>query len=502
MANWFERIIKHPERLDPNLNKNPISTVRQIIAGSFYKVSDLRGATDLSTIRTQIDTMRALAEDSQVSTALSYYATDATTPNANGDIMWATCLDDKKSEVADIINAKIKEWKINQYARDHILELATVGNLYIPSTERYRESVSKVDVSGVALDSNSIPEYDYEILPAYALPPEQVIHLWYQGKPAGFIIDEDDNYSSVLTRFPESSIIHFSLGGLLGNYSITARNKEGEEVEYDIQFGSPLMDKAVQPTQTLNLLEDASVLSSLNRIIKFVNVECGNAEEEEIQQTLADIKATIEQQLSLNTATGDAQSFVNPQSPNNLIYVPKINGTDPISITDLNMTEASDADNKLLEYYLNKKLSVLGIPKEAMNFSSPEGLGGAGSVMSQRSQLYANALQRLETAYMQGWKDAFNQYFIARNLNDYVDSFELHMNPIVTQLSTVTFERRDSALAQATAVSELMKGLGVTDKSRYTTAVTEVLSEALPKTSSDVANWEIDTTQPEEGGMM
>ncbi len=116
---------------------------------------------------------------------------------------------------------------------------------------------------------------------------------------------------------------------------------------------------------------------------------------------------------------------MNPQSPNNLIYLPKINGQDAISITDLNMAEATEADNALLQYYQDKKLSVLGIPKEMLNFSSNEGLGGAGSVMSQRSSIYANALQRLETAYISGWTDAINKYFAARNMHGMVNTFTL-----------------------------------------------------------------------------
>lgn len=37
--------------------------------------------------------MRALANDSQVATALSYYATDATIPNSDGQIIWAVPID-------------------------------------------------------------------------------------------------------------------------------------------------------------------------------------------------------------------------------------------------------------------------------------------------------------------------------------------------------------------------------------------------------------------------
>jgi hypothetical protein len=67
----------------------------------------------------------------------------------------------------------------------------------------------------------------------------------------------------------------------------------------------------------------------------------------------------IEQQLALNTSTGNAESFVNPQSPNNLIYLAKVNGQDAVSITDLNMQDDAENADKLLNYYQDKKLRII-----------------------------------------------------------------------------------------------------------------------------------------------
>lgn len=492
---WIERLLR---------KRKPVTSIlRRSLSGSIYKVSDIRGNSDLATIKTQIDVMRALARDSQVNTALSYYATDATTVNTSGQIIWATSkVPGAASEAADIINKLFKRWNINSYARDHILELATIGNLYIPTTDLYRqEPKHHVANVGVSLDLNTIPDLDFDIVPSTKIPPENVVHLYSEGSPVGYIMEYDDS-STKYMLYPESSIIHFSIGGLLGDYTLVTRDANGDEVEYDIKFAQPLMDKAAQPTQTLSLLEDALVLASLIRTVKFINVECGNAEEEEVQSILQQLKDMIEQQMSLNTATGDVQSFINPQSPNNLIYLPKVKGQDAISITDLNMAEASDADSKLLNYYLDKKLSVLGVPKEAMNFSSNEGLGGAGSVLSQRSALYANSLQRLKTAYIEGWTDALNKYFIARGLSKLVDTFELHMSEIITTQSTITFEKRDAAIGQANAIVELLQSVGVTDTKDYKQAITEILSEVLPMTGADVTSWHmsIADNSESEGG--
>ena len=500
MASWYQRLFRPKEQVTSRLR----STVA--VGGSIYRISDLRTNSDIEDIRTQILVMRALAKDSQISTALSYYATDATTPNTAGDIIWATADDPAYQQVADIINECFKRWKVNNYVGDHILELATIGQFYMPTTEMYRGPGTNQRRELMSLDDNTLVNMDYDIIPSYMIPPEDIIHLWYRGKPKGYVYQPSDATTlsgNEAISYPESSIIHFSLGGLLGKYHISALDSNNDTIDYDIQFAEPLMSNAVQPTQTLSLLEDALLLSSLTRAVKFVNVECGDlGDEEEIGVMLQKIKDKIEQQLALNTSTGDIQSFVNPQSPNNLIYLARVNGADAISITDMNMAETTESDNKLLDYYQNKKLSVLGVPKEAMNFSSAEGLGNAGSVMSQRSALYANRLTRLETAYKNGWRDAINKYFLSRNMGGFVDKFVLNMSPIITNMDQVMFEKRDATISQAQNIVNMMKELGIENADDYKQAITEIITQAFPQTGSAVNTWKVDVSSGGEAGGM
>lgn len=479
-----------PRIFDRIFGKEPrkLSYLRSVATGSLYRTSDLKSESAISTIQQQILVMRALAEDSQIATALSYYATDATIANSDGNIIWAVPVDDESEDVADTVNQLFKQWDVNSYARDHILELATIGNLYIPTSDLYRDFADPRAELNVSLDNNTIPQYDFKIIPAYNIPPEDIVHIYQKGEPIGYIMEPDDDFTQKVI-YPETSIIHFALGGLLGEYSIDVKTMSGDEETYDIKFAQPLMKKAVQPTQTLSLLEDALLLSSLTRVVRFISVECNDVEESEIAQTLFDMKDAIEQQMSLNTASGDAQSFINPQSPNNLIYLPMINGQVPVQITDLNMAEANDAESNLLDHYQDKKLSVLGVPKEAMNFSSNEGLGGAGSVLSQRSALYANALQRLENAYMAGWKDAIDKYFTVRNMSGFIDRYQLKMQPIVTPLSTVISEKRDAAVGQAQQLVELLRSVGIDSDDPYKEALVEVLAEEFPTIASAIMSW-------------
>ena len=77
------------------------------------------------------------------------------------------------------------------------------------------------------------------------------------------------------------------------------------------------------------------------------------------------------------------------------------------------------------------------------------------------------------------------------------------MTPVVTEQSTITFERRDSAIQQASSIVQLMKDCGVKDAERYKSALTEILVEAFPTTSSYVNDWDVhldDTDEEDVGG--
>ena len=108
-------------------------------------------------------------------------------------------------------------------------------------------------------------------------------------------------------------------------------------------------------------------------------------------------------------------------------------------------------------------------------------------------------MQRLETAYIAGWTDAVNKYFVARGMSGFVDKFKLHMNPIITEQSTIQFDKRDAALNQATALVDLLKSLNVDDSSDYLNGLKEILSEVFPQIGADAPSWNINPSSGEGG---
>ena len=74
------------------------------------------------------------------------------------------------------------------------------------------------------------------------------------------------------------------------------------------------------------------------------------------------------------------------------------------------------------------------------------------------------------------------------------------MQPIVTTQSTVNFDRRDSALQQATSFVDLLKSLKIDDSKWYRSGLVEILTEVLPQIGADASAWNTDVSSDNAGG--
>ena len=83
-------------------------------------------------------------------------------------------------------------------------------------------------------------------------------------------------------------------------------------------------------------------------------------------------------------------------------------------------------------------------------------------------------------------------------MSGYVDKFELHMSPVITEMSTVKFEKRDAAIGQASSLIDMLKSLSIEDKDIYISALIEALNESFPRTSSKITSTDIDVASGAE----
>ena len=50
----------------------------------------------------------------------------------------------------------------------------------------YKEPSNTISSTNIALDLNTIADKEFDIIPSYKLPPEDVVHLWYRREPGGY----------------------------------------------------------------------------------------------------------------------------------------------------------------------------------------------------------------------------------------------------------------------------------------------------------------------------
>ena len=86
---------------------------------------------------------------------------------------------------------------------------------------------------------------------------------------------------------------------------------------------------------------------------------------------------------------------------------------------------------------------------------------------------------------------------MARNMSGFVNKFKLHMQPIITTMSTVVSEKRDASVSQAQNLISLLQSIKVDGNEPYLKAIQEALKESFPQLGSQIMSWSI---EPEENG--
>jgi hypothetical protein len=76
------------------------------------------------------------------------------------------------------------------------------------------------------------------------------------------------------------------------------------------------------------------------------------------------------------------------------------------------------------------------------------------------------------------------------------------MQPILTEMSALQFDKRDSAITQSSTLVDLLKSLGVTKTDVFKVALSEILGECMPKTSATISDTTLDVSTETEESMM
>jgi hypothetical protein len=276
-------------------------------------------------------------------------------------------------------------------------------------------------------------------------------------------------YSSLTTKtldvsdvniYDRKSFVHICLtGNISRNPELIALHNDvdGSTQVYKVKTGKSVLADAYEPAQTVKLLEDSLMLSRVTKsaLVRILQIEVGNMPKTEVESLLRRIKNMIEQKMALNKQNGVVSSYNSPGPIENVIYVPTKEGKGVITSTnlggDVNIKDIVDVD-----YFNNKKLSALKIPKQYLNYDAPEGLGN-GTSLTKLSSRYAHTIMRIQNAYITGITNLLNLFFLDKGL-DYINKFTIKMVSPATIEDTERDELITNRLNQASDILNMIEG--------------------------------------------
>jgi hypothetical protein len=420
----------------------------------------------------------ALLSDATIAAAIEMYADDATQYNhRTGKIIWAESDD---IEIQKAANRLIDVLRLNEKAWKHIYALGTYGDVYLRLYRQgemsdYTELVAGSRQGQTAIrvkpedDTRKIEEYI-----EYVDDPATMYDLQVRDKTSGFIrmintINETNTFSTITTKtldlsdvniYDRTSFVHICLEGNIERHPeliALTDSKTGQTNVYKIKTGKSVLADAYEAAQTVKLLEDSMMLSRITKsaLVRILQIEVGNMPKPEVESLLRRIKNMIEQKMALNKENGVIASYNSPGPIENIVYVPTKEGKGAITSNnlggDVNIKDIVDVD-----YFNNKKLSALKIPKQFLNYDSPEGLGN-GTSLTKLSSRYAHTIMRIQNAYIRGITNLLNLIFSDKDLK-YINKFTIKMVSPSTLEDTERDEQIQSRLDSAGRILEMLDG--------------------------------------------
>ena len=459
-----------------------------IIHSGINSMIDLSGINSLSQQATTRNEMYniydTMCEDGQISAVIKTYAEDATQRNTEGNIVWATSSD---SNIAYLINYYIDSLNIDKNIYKWAYSLCKYGDLYI---RLYRESEYDdaifgkknrnltEDVKIKAFKKNDKYAHYVEMV----INPAEMFELTKFGKTVGFIKSPVDgvivrsqnnidfmNYAykfkrNDITIYPPTEFVHAAIEDNISRYEESVSiflndsdyDNDNNAYSYTVKRGQSLLSNVYKIWRELQLLEASVLLKRVTKssIVRLINVEVGDMPKENVAKTLMGIKQMIEQKAAINSGSGMSE-YTNPGPIENNVYVPTHDGVGAISTTQI----GGDVDVKSLadlEWYLNKLYGSLQVPKNFFSQNDDAAGFNGGQSLTIISSRYAKTVKHVQNILTQLLKDIFNLILLDKGLDSYINNFEVHIQPPVTQEDIDRMENQSTKVQLSRDIMDML----------------------------------------------
>lgn len=453
------------------------------------------------------DALDVMCDDPMVAAALEVYASTATEYNQDGKIVWCESDDPYVSKYVTFL---LDTMNVDKNAYGWMHSMCKYGDLYL---RLYRESETgkpATDKKALNEDVRLVAHAGSDHYSNYveAEPnPAELFELTGFGKSCAYV--KADSRSTGLTKdmstgmpmlqqfryrfnrndvtvYPATDYVHASILDTSSRTPEEVSLFDGTDSEdgksdvytYRVRRGQSIFYNLFRIWREKTLLENAILLNRVTRssIVRIIGVQVGDMAKTSVGPYLQRIKQLIEQKAAINTGSSMSE-YTNPGPIENNVYVPIRGEQGAITTSQV----GGDVDVKSLadlDYFNTKFYGALRVPKQYLGDTDDSTGFNGGSSLTLVSSRFAKAIKRIQNPFMQAITDAINLMLLDRGLENYVNRFEIHMVPPLTQDEV---DRRESISNQLGVLSDTMNILSdLPDTSAKLTIVKALLADILP----------------------
>lgn len=455
----------HPKTKDSEVGISDVlyDNILEVGFNSPVDISSLTSLSHQATTRNELyniyDTM---CEDGRVGAVIQTYARDSVVRNSEGKSVWATS---SNPDISYLVNYYIDSLNIEKNIYKWAFALCKYGDVYI---RFYRESEyedalfinKKKENLTEDVKINAYKKSDrYAHYIEMAPNPAEIFELTKFGKTVGFIktpvsgviTRSQDNFNLLdyaykfkkedIDIYPPTEYVHAALQNNVSRFeetvNIFTNNSDYENnsnaYSYTVNRGQSLLANAYSIWRELQLLEASVLLNRVTKssIVRLINVEVGDMPKENVAKVLMGIKQMIEQKAAINKGVGMTE-YTNPGPIENNVYLPTHDGVGAISTTQI----GGDVDVKGLadlDWYLDKLYTALGVPKQFFNETDDSAGFNGGQSLTIISSNFGKMIKYIQAILAQLVTDIINLILLDKNLDAYINNFEIHLQAPVTQ---------------------------------------------------------------------
>lgn len=212
-----------------------------------------------------------------------------------------------------------------------------------------------------------------------------------------------------------------------------------------LPYGKSILEVARKEFKRMTLAEDAMLLNRIMRAPerRVFKIEVGNIPPEEVDAYIEEITTEMKKAPYIDPVTGDFNLRFNLQNSLEDFFLPVRGGESGTSIDTLPGLQ-NDGMKEDVEYYKNKLLSAMKVPKEYLGYDSDSG-GEGKSGLAQKDIRFARTIERIQKVFVSElYKVALTHLYVQGFDTDDLINFELTLtNP------SLIFERQKVDLLTA-----------------------------------------------------